>query len=1814
MKHLKLFKTSKDLQDFKDGKDYITPYLYYQEQSNEIGVNQESVPNNEIWYTYRKSVFINNGGDGGNEEYALEAIQPKSKRILGNSEEHTYIPQGPLTFNPNAFNANIVSDDFIDGHGVITFDDDVTIVGDYAFSSCNNLLSITLPQTVTEIGEYAFAYSYSLADVVIPNSVTSISDYAFYNCSSLTGITIPDSVTSINNSTFYNCSSLTGITIPDSVTSISINAFMQCSNLTTVEIGSGVTSIGTQAFSNCSSLKEITCHANTAPSISSNTFSNIATYGLLIYPEGSDYSSWLSTNSYYLGYYSWGTGFGKIKCTYNITSTNTPTKICKSTNGIYKMEVDGVKIAPTSAYTFNETGEHVIEFTSLNNIPSSIFYNCSNLTNAEIGSECTSIGNYVFEGCSNLTTVEIGSGVTSIKSYVFEDCSSLKEITCHAITAPSINSNTFRDIASYGLLTHPEGSDYSSWLSTSSYYLGYYNWSNKVVGVICTYNITSANTPTNICYSTNGILKMEVDGVEIEPTTAYTFNEIGEHIIEFTFLNNIASNAFYYCSNLTTVEIGSGCTSIGPKAFLHCDGLTGITIPNSVTSIGDSAFYYCYGLTEITIPDSVTSIGDSAFNCCYELTGITIPDSVTSIGIYAFAGCSNLNIINVSTGNTVYDSRENCNAIIETATNTLIQGCNTTVIPDSVTSIGNNAFEDCSGLTGITIPDSVASIGNNAFYNCDGLTGITIPASVTSIGEFAFYSCDGLTSITMPDSLTNIGKYAFKNCINLTTVEIGSGCTSIGIYAFSDCPKLKKITCHANTAPSISQSTFRDVAYYGLLIHPEGSNYNRWLSAGTYYLGYYSWGDGIGEIKCTYNITSIDEPTRICNYTSGVLKMEVDGVEIEPTSAYTFNETGEHVVEFDYLNKMRIRAFSNCSSLTNVEIDGERISIGDSAFTNCNGLTTVEIGDGCTSIGSSVFYNCSNLKTVEIGSGVTSVGDYAFQSCSKLKEITCHANTAPSISTSTFNGIANYGLLTHPEGSDYSSWLSTNNLGYYNWVSRQIGVQLPELTLDDYDVALLVYAASSSVTKICSATTNISEIKVNDTVLDTVTTGYTFSEPYTWNVVRFKFKNNTTISASTFSNMLMYEVNMSDIIENIDSYAFYKCTKLKTINISDNIKKIGYSSFQNCSSLTGITIPDSVTSIGNNAFYNCDGLTGITIPDSVTSIGTYAFQSCSNLTNVEIGSGCTSIGPQAFRNCSNLTGITIPDSVTRISEGAFRDCTSLTGITIPDSVTSIDDNAFYYCSGLTGITIPDSVTSIGISAFAGCSNLNIINVSTGNTVYDSRENCNAIIKTATNTLIQGCNTTVIPNSVTSIGDYAFESCSNLTGITIPDSVTRISEGAFRDCTSLTGITIPDSVTSIGEHAFRDCTSLTGITIPDSVTYIGNSTFSSCLSLTGITIPDSVTYIGNYAFSDCNGLTGITIPDSVTSISNSTFNNCSGLTAVEIGSGCTSIGNNAFGYCKGLTGITIPESVATIGASAFTNCNNLKNIICQASVAPSILSSTFYNVASNGNLYYPQGGDYSNWLSTNSYYLGYYGWTGDALYEPQTYYDLEITAADVDGRATTTIITWRCLSDGIDTLTNEIITGVELTGTAISNTFEQNTSETDVIERTITFEYQGMTASTVITQGVWINQYYALNLNNQWQESTKPNPDSTLYDGVYESFSNKGKDNTAAIMYIDIVGYENFSLYIRSYAESNYDYVMVSQLDKTINNSSSYSNTTLVKAHTRGNQQSGTALSNYKLVEFTGIDGGEHRITVVYRKDGSSASGDDKGYILIPKNQ
>ena len=338
------------------------------------------------------------------------------------------------------------------------------------------------------------------------------------------------------------------------------------------------------------------------------------------------------------------------------------------------------------------------------------------------------------------------------------------------------------------------------------------------------------------------------------------------------------------------------------------------------------------------------------------------------------------------------------------------------------------------------------------------------------------------------------------------------------------------------------------------------------------------------------------------------------------------------------------------------------------------------------------------------------------------------------------------------------------------------------------------------------------------------------------------------------------EVEIPDTVTEIGNYAFHNFRKLKKINIPNSVNRIGLGAFLLCESLVSVTIPNSVTSIGEYAFDGCSSLTSITIPDSVTSIGSSAFNGCSSLTNITIPESVTSIGAGIFCYCKSLASITIPNSVTSIGGDAFDGCSSLTNITIPDSVASIGIRAFKGCSSLTNITIPDNVTSIESSAFSRCSSLTNINVSDNNKNYRSidgvlfNKDKTEIIKYPAKKEKTSYD---IPNSITSIGEFAFGDCSSLKNITIPDSVTSIGYSAFEYCSSLTNITIPDSVTSIASWAFGGCSSLTNITIPDSVTSIGSNAFYMCSSLTNITIPKSVTSISYCAFDDCSSLTNIT---------------------------------------------------------------------------------------------------------------------------------------------------------------------------------------------------------------------------------------------------------------------------------------------------------------------------------------------------------------------
>ena len=437
----------------------------------------------------------------------------------------------------------------------------------------------------------------------------------------------------------------------------------------------------------------------------------------------------------------------------------------------------------------------------------------------------------------------------------------------------------------------------------------------------------------------------------------------------------------------------------------------------------------------------------------------------------------------------------------------------------------------------------------------------------------------------------------------------------------------------------------------------------------------------------------------------------------------------------------------------------------------------------------------------------------------------------------------------------------------------------------------------------------------------------------------------------------------------------FKDYEIRKATVKYGITSIGESAFLGCRGMTELTLPNSVTSIGGNAFEGCSGLTELILPNSVTSIGDGAFRGCSGLTELTLPNSVTSIGDGAFRGCTGMTELTLPNSVTSIGESAFSGCSGLEKIAvesgnscydsrdncnsiidtetntlivgcknsvIPNSVTSIGDSAFSGCSGMTELILPNSVTSIGNYAFSDCSGLEKITVDRGNKRYDSRDNCNSIIETGTNTLIVGCKNSVIPNSVTSIGDCAFYGCSGLTELTLPNSVRSIGDGAFSGCSGLTELTLPNSVTSIGDCAFYGCTGLTELILPNSVSSIGDIAFTYCSGLEKITVES-----GNSCYDsrdNCNSIIDTEFNTLIVGCKNSVIPNS-----------VTSIGYYAFYGCSGLTELTLPDSVASIGDGAFICCSDLSKITSLAEIPPVCGSGVFDRVnKTNCELIVPEG--------------------------------------------------------------------------------------------------------------------------------------------------------------------------------------------------------------------------------------------------------------------
>ena len=878
-------------------------------------------------------------------------------------------------------------------------------------------------------------------------------------------------------------------------------------------------------------------------------------------------------------------------------------------------------------------------------------------------------------------------------------------------------------------------------------------------------------------------------------------------IVVPNYVTCIGDSSFSGCSKLTSVTIGSGVTSIGDYAFYGCTGLTSITIPDSVTSIGKDAFEGCTGLTNITIPNSVTSIGNSAFEGC---TGLTIVNwnatECTSAGSYnypIFNGCSNLATVNIGDK-------------VKTIPSSAFRGCTgltSITIPGSVTSIGSSALSGCTGLTSITIPDSVTSIGGSAFAGCTGLTSITIPDSVTSIGDYVFEGCNGLTTVTIGNGVISIGKYSFQNCTLLSSVTIGNSVTSIGIYAFYNCTGLTSITI-PDSVTSIDQSAFSGCSSLkSVTIGNSVTNIGDNAFQGCTGLTSVTITNGVTSIGyatfsgCT-GLTSITIPNCVTSIGGGAfsgcsslesITIPFVGAKAGVTSSdwyqyplgYIFGTsryTGGAATEQYYYGSSTSSTTSNTyyipSSLKSVTVTGGNIPYG--AFYKCTGLTSITIPDSVTNIGERAFYNCSGLTSVTIPNSVTSIGERACYKCTGLTSITI-PNGVTAIPSYAFYGCTGLTSITIP-----GSVTSIGGGAFYNCDKLQ------DLYITDI-----------------AAWCNISSLD---------------------NLMVYGSSKNLYIN-----NELATSITIPNGVTAIRSYAFHGCKGLTSITIPDSVTSIGSWAFKDCTWLTSVTIPDSVTSIGEYAFSDCNGLTSIT--GSATNASTVAKQARPTSFTVNITSG-TNIGNSAFSDCTGLTSVTIPDSVTNIGDSAFRGCTGLSSITIPDSVTSIGSWAFKDCTWLTTVNWnATACTSAGSSDYPIFSKLATVNIGDN-------------VKIIPSYAFSGCawlTSVTIGKGVTSIGSSAFRDCSNLQNIYITDiaawcNISGLGNLMYFGASNkklyinnelATSITIPDSVTSIGDSAFERCTGLTSVTIGNGVTSIGIYAFRGCTGLTSITFNGTI---------------------------------------------------------------------------------------------------------------------------------------------------------------------------------------------------------------------------------------------------------------------------------------------------------------------------------------------------------------------------------------
>lgn len=762
---------------------------------------------------------------------------------------------------------------------------------------------------------------------------------------------------------------------------------------------------------------------------------------------------------------------------------------------------------------------------------------------------------------------------------------------------------------------------------------------------------------------------------------------------------------------------------------------------------------------DIVIPEKVSYKGrdfdviaiNGAFIENYDLSSVTIPQSITSLGENAFEGCSSLKSISGI---------------------------------DNITEIGLSCFKGCSALTSITLPIQLKTIGPEAFSGCSTLSQIEIPENVTSIGNAAFSGCKSLKSIALPNSLTNLATGLFYECENLQGVKIPISTKSISDEVFRGCKSLTGISI-PSAVEYIGDGVFKECSNLSKVIFEQSST--------------------TIEVGCNFKSTESYYASPLfedCNLTEAEIGRNI----------YSHSRTANN-------------GFLGCFSYTPIQtvILSKNVTyLEDGAFYGCENLTNISIPNSITYIGYSAFYG-SGLKSIIIEDGYD---DLHFE-----------INWSYNNRLSTF-------FNCEIENAYIGRTLTTSldNLGVYN--PRFLPTSLQKLTIGDYVRNIdLILMNNSKVTSSLSHYPNLNYVQFG--------TNLTKIPSLIDNSLLTHLSTSSSIppAASPFSNSQYMDLTVEIPKGSLDAY--------KSAPVWSNFWDFSESSnLLHCIEFDGIlyhilsenevevAIKDSdyagdviipstieynnisykVISIGE-AFKGCADLSSISIPPSVSTLDNICFANCVKLERVDINGNLKNIPYGAFYNCTNLSQIQIPQTVTRISGYAFNGCTSLKAFNCPEALTHIDESAFEGCSSITSFSF-NNVYSIGQSALKECVQLKNVELN--------------------------CNISVIPTE-------CFSGCTTLENINNLQSIVRIENKAFENCKSIKAFDLP-SIIAISSYAFENCSAANSFNLGDELEELGDNTFDYCTSLESLIIPGNVKSIGSSAFNGCYSLKDLTFKE------------------------------------------------------------------------------------------------------------------------------------------------------------------------------------------------------------------------------------------------------------------------------------------------------------------------------------------------------------------